>query len=164
MPNYLADPDIRAVLEGRFAFPAGINAEEEERLEEFLRRDQVLERFYRDNPAPARPPEDDLLAAASTAMAAYDQRSEQLTTGWQKFLVLQAEIAGSEDNLDSLPIQEWAYTKIAEDNPDWLGDFDEDVDREKPLRWLTQLIGIRVLLARQSQPAEPPQKKRWFGR
>jgi hypothetical protein len=165
MPNYQADPDIRAVLESRFEFPVDLDAAEVERLDLFLRRDQVLERFYRDNPPAVRPPEDDLLAAASTAMAAYDERSEKLPIGWQKFLVLQAGIAGAPDNLDSFPIQEWAYTKITEENPDWLGDFDDDVDRQKPLRWLTQLIGLRIVMARQSRTAAPPaKKKRWFAR
>jgi hypothetical protein len=82
-------------------------------------------------------------------MAAYDQRSPQLPAGWQKLLVLQAGIAGSEPNLDSGAIQEWAYMKIKEENPDWLGDFDDDIDHEKPLRWLTQAIGVGVLMARQ---------------
>ncbi|HEY5194672.1 MAG TPA: hypothetical protein VIJ39_12480 [Solirubrobacteraceae bacterium] len=100
-------------------------------------------------------------------MAAYDQRSERLPVGWQKLLVLQAGIAGCEANLDSFEIQEWAYAAIEEENPSWLGDFDEDVDLEKPLRWLTQAIGVSVLMARQrkSTPATPaaPPKRRWFG-
>jgi hypothetical protein len=162
MPNYLADPDIRVVLESRFAIPEDLDELEARRLNEFLRCDQVLEEFYRRSPATARPPEDDLRAAASTAIAAYDNKSERLPVGWQKFLVLQAGIAGSPDNLDSYEVQEWAYTRIAEENPGWLGDFDEDVDLEKPLRWLTQLIGLRVLMARESKPASSPPKRRWF--
>jgi len=166
MPNYQADPDIREVLESRFAFPNGIDAAEAERLEQFLRSDQVLERFYKQSSPTERPPESDLLAAAATARAAYDNRSELLSVGWQKFLVLQAGIAGSPDNLDSFEIQDWVYTQIVDENSDWLGDFDDDVDRERPLRWLTQLIGLRVLLARESAPAAeaPAKKKRWFGR
>lgn len=163
MPNYQADPDIRAVLESRFRIPEDLDELEARRLEEFLRCDQVLEIFYRDNPVSARPPEEDLNAAAATAMAAYNNRSDRLPIGWQKFLVLQAGIAGSPDNLDSYEIQDWAYTRIVDENPDWLGDFDEDVDREKPLRWLTQLIGVRVLMARESEPVSSPPRKRWFG-
>jgi hypothetical protein len=150
MPNYLADQDIRAVLESGFAIPGDLDPAEVARLEEFIRRDQVLERFYRSRELPThRPPEADLRAAAAAAMAAYDQRSERLPVGWQKLLVLQAGIAGSEKNLDSHEIQEWAYARITEENPDWLGDFDDDIDRDMPLRWLTQYIGVDVLLARQ---------------
>jgi len=101
-------------------------------------------------------------------MAAYDQRSDRLPVGWQKLLVLQAGIAGSEPNLDSFEIQDWAYTRIKEENPDWLGDFDDDIDRDMSLRWLTQVIGVQVLMARQRVEAQrtPPTsaKRRWFGR
>jgi hypothetical protein len=167
MPNYRADPDIRAVLEANFTIPADLDPAEAGRLQEFLRCDQALETFYASNQPGHRPPETDLAAAASAAMAAYDQRSERLPVGWQKLLVLQAGIAGCEANLDSFEIQEWAYAAIEEENPSWLGDFDEDVDLEKPLRWLTQAIGVSVLMARQrkSTPATPaaPPKRRWFG-
>lgn len=163
MPNYQADPDIRAVMESRFAIPEGLDELEVRRLREFLRCDQVLERFYQHNPTSVRPAEADLEAAASTAMAAYNNRSNRLPVGWQKLLVLQAGIAGSPDNLDSFEIQDWAYRTITTGNPDWLGDFDADIDQEKPLRWLTQLIGIRVELARQRKPADPS-RRRWFGR
>jgi hypothetical protein len=166
MPNYLADPDIRSVaVDGRFVIPEHLEGAEVERLDRFLRADQALETFYRRNPPPARPPEEDLRAAAETAMHAYEQRSERLPVGWQKFLVLQAGIAGGPENLDSSQIKEWAYVRITEENPDWLGDFDDDVDREMPLRWLTQTIGVDVLLGRQLM-AEPaaPKKRRWFGR
>jgi hypothetical protein len=168
MSNYRADPDIRAVLETRFAIPRDLDAAEVARLEEFLRCDQVLEAFYARSQSSHRPPEADLSAAASTAMAAYDQRSDRLPVGWQKLLVLQAGIAGSEANLDSFEIQDWAYTRIKEENSDWLGDFDEDIDRDMPLRWLTQVIGVQVLMARQraeAQKASPANaKRRWFGR
>ncbi|HUC00227.1 MAG TPA: hypothetical protein VMS11_10410 [Solirubrobacterales bacterium] len=161
----MADPEIRSVLESRFAMPADLDPAEVERLREFLRCDQVLERFYRENPASVRPPKDDLEAAAESAMAAYDQRSEHLPLGWQKFLVLQAGVAGCPDNLDSAQVQDWAYTKVTEENPGWLGDFDEDVDRDKPMRWLTQVIGGGVLMRRQlMQLPAPPPKRRWFGR
>lgn len=165
MPNYMADPDIRMVLESRFTMPEGIDDAEVERLQEFLRCDQVLERFYRANPNEVRPPEDDLRAAAESAMVAYDQRSEQLPVGWQKFLVLQAGIAGCYDNLDSSAVQDWAFTRVKEENPDWLGEFDDDVDRERPMRWLVQLIGVDVLRRRELMQAPAPQPmRRWFGR
>ncbi|SRR6266487_1664294 len=165
MPDYMADPDIRAVLESRFEIPSGLDAPEAERLDEFLRCDQALEAFYQQSSPSERPPEASLAAAAVSAMAAYDQRSERLPVGWQKFLVLQAGIAGSPDNLDSSEIQEWAYARIKEENPDWLGDFDEDIDRQKPLRWLTQLIGVGVLMRRNvMEEPKPPPKRRWFGR
>jgi hypothetical protein len=159
VPNYMADPDIRGVLESRFDL-SGLDAAEVERLEEFLRCDQVLERFYRQSSPTERPPEAMLLAAADSAMAAYDQRSERLSRGWQKFLVLQAGIAGSPDNLDSSEVQEWAYVRIKEEHPEWLGDFDEDVDREMPLRWLIQLIGVGVLMRRRIMEEPAPQLKR----
>lgn len=165
MPDYQADSDIRAIArDGRFVIPENLDEAEAARLRRFLECDQVLERFYRENPAPVRPPEDVLEAAAETAMAVYDQRSERLPVGWQKFAVLQAGIAGSPDNLDSSRVQDWAYTQIKEKNPDWLGDFDDDVDRGKPLRWLTQLIGVGVLTRRRlMEEPPPPKKKRWFG-
>jgi hypothetical protein len=152
MPNYRADPDIREVLDSHFALPPGLDAAEVGRLEEFLRCDEVLERFYASHAPSNRPPEADLSAAAAAAMKAYDQRSEVLPVGWQKLLVLQAGVAGSEDNLDSFEIQEWAYARV-EENPSWLGDFDDDVDQDKPLRWLTQTIGVNVLMARQRAAA-----------
>ncbi|MDX6602991.1 MAG: hypothetical protein QOF13_2193 [Solirubrobacterales bacterium] len=166
MPDYMADPDIRAIMQdGRFAIPGDLDEAETDRLHRFLKCDQVLETFYRRNPPTARPPEEDLDAAAETAMAVYDQRSERLAVGWQKFAVLQAGIAGSPDNLDSSRVQDWAYTRIQEENPSWLGDFDDDIDRDMPLRWLTQLIGFGVLNRRRlmEEPAAPPKKKRWFG-
>lgn len=165
MPNYMADPDIRAVLESRFDLN-GLEDAEVERLEEFLRCDQALERFYRQSSHSERPPEAMLVAAAESAMAAYDQRSERLSRGWQKFLVLQAGIAGSPDNLDSSEVQEWAYARVKEEHPEWLGDFDEDVDREMPLRWLTQLIGVGVLMRRRlmKEPVEQPKRRRFLRR
>lgn len=166
MPDYMADPDIRSIqIDGRFAIPDDLDPAETERLEEFLRRDQVLETFYRENPPSARPPETDLRAAAASAMAVYDQRSDRLPVGWQKFAVLQAGIAGCADNLDSSNLQEWAYARIKDENPGWLGDFDEDVDRDMPMRWLVQLIGVDVLLRRQAMQQSPPEPKRGlFGR
>ena len=165
MPNYRADSDIRALLESDFAIPNDLDPDEVERLQQFLRCDQVLEAFYKRSQPGQRPPEADLSGAASAAMAAYDQRSERLPVGWQKLLVLQAGIAGSEANLDSFEIKEWAYTRTKDENPGWLGNFDDDIDRDMPLRWLTQAIGVDVLMARQrmAAPVEPP-KKRWFGR
>jgi hypothetical protein len=162
----MADPDLRTIQQnGRFAIPDGLDPAEADRLRRFLECDQVLERFYRENPPSVRPPEAALRAAAESAMAVYDQRSERLPVGWQKFAVLQAGIAGSYDNLDSSEIQEWAYSRVTEDNPDWLGDFDEDIDREMPMRWLSQLIGIDVLRRRELMQEPPPQPKRGlFGR
>jgi hypothetical protein len=155
MPNYRADEDIRAVLDSGFRIPSDLEPDEVDRLKQFLRCDQVLEVFYKRRSQPEhRPPEADLRAAASAAMVAYDQRSDRLPVGWQKLLVLQAGIAGSERNLDSYEIQEWAYTRVKEEHPDWLGDFDDDIDRDKPMRWLSQEIGLEVIMARQ-RLAEP---------
>ena len=152
MPNYMADPDIRCVqVDGRFAIPDHLDRAEIERIERFLESDQVLESFYRLNAPSVRPPQADLEAAAAAAMAVYDQRSPQLAVGWQKFAVLQAGIAGCAENLDSEEIKEWAYVRVKEENPDWLGDFDEDIDRDMPMRRLVQLIGVEVLMARQSR-------------
>ena len=108
MPNYRADPDIREVLDASFAIPAELDPAEVGRLQEFLRCDQVLEAFYARSQSSQRPPEADLSAAASAAIAAYDQRSNRLPVGWRTLLVLQAGIAGSEANLDSSEIQDWA--------------------------------------------------------
>jgi hypothetical protein len=161
----MADPDIRQVLESRFEMPSNLEPGDVELLEEFLRCDQVLEQFYRRSQLTERPPLSDLQAAADSAIAAYEQCAGRLPVGWQKFLVLQAGIAGCEDNLDSPQVQDWAYARVKEENPQWLGDFDEDVDREMPMRWLTQLIGIGVLQRRQLAQQPPPvPKRRWFGR
>lgn len=54
MPNYRADPDIRAVLEANFTIPADLDPAEAGRLQEFLRCDQALETFYASN-QPGRP-------------------------------------------------------------------------------------------------------------
>jgi len=164
--DYKADPDIRAIMaEGRITIPGDLDEAEAGRLHRFLTSDQVLERFYRENPAPVRPPEDDLRTAADTAMAVYDQRSERLSVGWQKFVVLQAGIAGSPENLDSAEVQEWAYSRI-EENPGWLDHEDVAFDQAKPLDWLRQVIGAGVLLRRRLMegPPNPPKKQRWFGR
>lgn len=67
--------------------------------------------------------------------------------------VLQAGIAGNKWNLDSGEIQEWAYTRVTEENPGWLGGFDGDIDRDMPLRWLTQVVGTDVLMA--GRPSRP---------
>ncbi len=87
VPDYRADPDLRALLESGLALPPELEAAEVARLERFLAADQVLERFYRRGRPEERPPEADLEAAAATAMEAYNQRSPQLPVGWQKFLV-----------------------------------------------------------------------------
>ena len=166
MPNYMADPDIRSIAQdGRFVIPTDLDEDETDRLHRFLECDRVLEEFYRANPPTVRPPEEDLRAAAEAAMEVYDRRSARLPVGWLKFAVLQAGIAGAPDNLDSSEIQDWAYARIKEENPDWLGDFDDDIDRDMPLRWLTQLIGFGVLNRRQLGEQPPaPKRGRWFGR
>lgn len=147
MPNYRADPDIAEIMARGLALPDYLDAAEAERVSAFARCDQALEEHYRTGGG-SRPPETVLRAVAQTAMAAYDQRSDRLPVGWQKLLVLQAGIASCQDNLDDFEIQEWAYTRIKDHHPEWLGDFDDDLDQEKPLRWLTQLIGFQVLAAR----------------
>lgn len=165
MLDYKADPDIQAIMaDGRLTIPDELDEAEAGRLDRFLTCDQVLERFYRENPPSVRPPENDLRAAAETAMAVYDQRSERLSVGWQKFAVLQAGIAGSPDNLDSADVQEWAYCRL-EENPNWLTHEDTGFDR-KPLDWLGQVIGAGVLFRRQlmEEPPSPPKRKGWFGR
>lgn len=154
MPNYRADPDINALFESRLAIPRDLGADEAARLRRFLAADQVLERFYSDHPGGERPPEADLRRAAEAAMEAYEQRSERLPVGWQKFLVLQAGVAGGRENLDSPEIQRWAYDRVQHDHPEWLGPFDDDIDREMPMRWLTQSVGIAALIGRRSPGEE----------
>ena len=163
MPNYRADLDIAAILDGGLTVPGNLDPAEAGRIHKFLRCDQTLEQHYRTTPG--RPPEAALRAAAQAVIDVYDQRSSDLPLGWQKFAVLQAGIAASEDNLDSFEIQDWAYTHVKA-NDGWLGDFDDDLDREKPLRWLAQLIGVGVLMGRQrmAAPAPPSRKKGWLGR
>lgn len=144
MPNYQRDPDIREVLQSGFAVPDGLAPAEFARLQDFLRCDRELERFYAGNEPPLRAPVPLLSAVAATAMAAYDQRSERLPVGWQKLLVLRAGIAGCSQNLDSAEIEEWAYTCITEEHPDWLAPFDGEIENEPPLHWLQHVLGPEV--------------------
>lgn len=148
VPNYQCDPDIRAVFENGFRIPSNLDPVEADRLQEFLRCDQELEAFYNRSQPSQRPPHHILEAVAVAAMAAYDQRSERLPVGWQKLLVLRAGIAGCAANLDSGEIQDWAYTHIVEENPDWLEAYDGEIENEPPLQWLRHVIGDEVLMAR----------------
>lgn len=148
MPSYQRDPDIRAVLETGFAIPDGLDAAEVARLRTFLSCDQELERFYAVSQPRQRAPAPVLEAAASAAMAAYDQRSDRLPVGWQKLLVLRAGIAGCSQNLDSSKIEDWAYTRIIEENPSWLESYDGEVENEPPLHWLRHMLEPEVLAIR----------------
>jgi hypothetical protein len=133
--NYHADADIHAILgEGEFRLP-DLDPEEFGRLDIFLRADQVVQRCHRSQ---ERPPDVALRAAALAAIDVYDQRTDRLPVGWQKFAVLQAGLAGIE--LDSAPVMEWAY-RLCRTNPGWLGVFDDDIDRGMPLRAMTQQVG-----------------------
>jgi len=135
VPNYRADPDIRAILsDGVLKVPSDLDPAEAERLDLFLRRDQVLEGYYSRG---QQPPTEDLIAAAMAAMAVYDERTDRLSVGWQKFAVLQAGLAGID--LDSGEIMEWAY-RLCKGNAGWLGNFDDDIDREMPLRAMMQAV------------------------
>ena len=165
MLDYKADPDIRTIMvNGRITIPRDLDEAEAGRLHRFLTSDQVLERFYLENPPPVRPPEDDLRVAAETAMACRPAIRASLSRV-AKFAVLQAGIAGSPENLDSAEVQEWAYSRI-EENPDWLAHEDVAFDQAKPIDWLRQVIGAGVLLRRQlmEEPPNPPKRRRWFDR
>jgi len=153
MPNYLRDPDIRAVIESGFEIPPGLEPSEADRLREFLRWDQEMEQFDRAHPG-ARAPETLLRALATAAMAAYDQRSDRLSRGWQKLLVLRAGIAGYSENLDDFKIEDWAYTRITEENPDWIVPWDEGSENEPPLNWLRHVLALEVLRIRQFRQEE----------
>lgn len=117
-----------------------------ERLTEFLRCDQVVEAVWAGEPG-VRAPGRDLLALASAAMTAYNEKSERLPVGWQKLLVLRAGIAGGTHDLDDAEIQEWVYTRIVEENH-WLGDIDADLAHEMPLRVVEMDIRSDVLAIR----------------
>jgi hypothetical protein len=147
LPNYRADPDIREVLDGGIKIPTDLDPLEVACLEEFWRRDQILEALWAREPG-ARAPYPDLEALASAAMVAYEERSKRLPLGWQKLLVLRAGVAGSTQNLDDAKIQEWVYTRVVEENPGWLGDLDADLAHEMPLRWLERDIRADVLAIR----------------
>ncbi len=149
----MRDPDIRAIIESGFAIPPGLEASEVDRLREFLRWDQEMEQFDRANPT-ARAPVSLLSGLALAAMAAYDERSDRLPVGWQKLLVLRAGIAGSSQNLDSADIEEWAYTRITEENPDWVVPSDEGPENEPPLGWLRHVLELEVLPIRQMKKEE----------
>jgi hypothetical protein len=154
MPNYYYDPDIHAVLTSGFATPPDLDQGEVDRLNEFLRCDQELERVYDASHPERRPPMPILEAVATTAIAAYDQRSDFLPAGWQKLLVLRAGIAGCKWNLDSADIEEWAYTRITEENPDWAGPHDGEIDSEPPLCWLRRVLAPEVLPIRAMKARE----------
>jgi hypothetical protein len=135
MPNYHADPDIGSIFQdGRIEIPGDLDPGEASRLALFMRRDRVVVEAFRQN---ERPTEDALRASIQAAIAVYTQRSERLSVGWQKFVVLQAGLLGIE--LDSADVMEWAY-RVCKHTPGWLGDFDQDIDRDMPLREMTQLI------------------------
>jgi hypothetical protein len=65
-------------------------------------------------------------------------------------------IAGLPENLDSFEVQAWAYSAIHDEHRGWLGDFDNEIDRDMPMRWLSQAIGLRVIMARQRRAEEQP--------
>lgn len=156
--NYRADPDIRDILGGgEFVIPSDIGPEEGSRLRDFLTCDQVIERRRRGG---ERPTDDELMASARAAMAVYEHRTERLPVGWQKFAVLQAGLAGID--ADSFEVQRWAY-QLCKSNSGWLGDFDDDVDREMPLRDMTQQVSPFALIEESPAPAPPP-KRGWFRR
>jgi hypothetical protein len=150
----MRDPDIRKVLESGFTTPPGLSSEEVDRLREFLRWDQEMERFDRSHPDARRAPNPLLKGLAAAAMAAYDQRSARLPLGWQKLLVLRAGIAGCSQNLDSAEIEEWAYTRITEENPDWIVPWDEGPENEPPLNWLRHILALEVIPIRQMKKEE----------
>ena len=72
----------------------------------------------------------------------------------------------SRSDLDSSKIQEWAAAASKEEHPEWLGDFDEDVDQEMPLRSMIQLIGVGVLMRRKptDEPVAQPKRRRFLRR
>lgn len=150
----MRDPDIREVLESGFAIPPGLEPSEVDRLREFLRWDQEMESFDRSHPDARRAPNPLLEGLATAAMVAYDQRSDRLPLGWQKLLVLRAGIAGCSQNLDSAEIEEWAYTRITEENPDWIVPWDEGPENEPPLSWLRHILALEVLPIRRMKKEE----------
>jgi hypothetical protein len=141
MPNYQADPDIRDIFtDGKIGVPSGLDPAEANRVTTFMDRDRaVVQCFLRGE----RPPDATMMTSVRAAMAVYEQRTERLPLGWQKFVVLQAGTLGIE--LDSGEVMRWAY-RLCKDNPGWLGDFDDDVDRGKPLRAMTQAIPATSLI------------------
>jgi hypothetical protein len=73
---------------------------------------------------------------------------------WQKLLVLRAGIAGCSQNLDSADIEEWAYTRITEETPEWVVPWDEGPENEPPLNWLRRILALEVLPIRQMKNEE----------
>lgn len=139
--NYRADPDIAALISGNsFSIPPELDPDEASRLSEFLSRDQVLEGYYRRG---ERPSDAELRSSASAAKAVYDERTERLSLGWQKFAVLQAGIAGID--LDDREIIRWA-NGICKSRDGWLGDIDVDIAQERPLRAMVQEMPISAFL------------------
>jgi hypothetical protein len=154
MTNYMYDPDIRAVLESGFAIPPGLEATEVDRLREFLRWDQDMERFDRSHPDGGRAPYPLLRGLAGAAMAAYDQCSDRLPIGWQKLLVLRAGIAGCTQNLDDSKIEDWAYTIITDESRGWLVSYEGTPENEPPLNWLLHVLEPEVLRMRRFKQKE----------
>jgi hypothetical protein len=139
--NYRADSDIAAIFAGNsFSIPPELGPDEAFRLQEFLTCDQVLEGYYRRG---ERPSDAELRSSATAAMAVYDQRTEQLSVGWQKFAVLQAGIAGID--LEDREIIRWAHG-ICKGRDGWLGDFDVDITQERPLRTMVQEMPVSAFL------------------
>ena len=135
MTNYTADSDIASIIgESGLRVPDDLEPGEQERVRNFLRLMQVREDYWRQG---GQAPASDLAAAAAAAQDLYEKASDRLPVGFQKLAVLQGGFIGIE--LDSAAIMEWAYW-ACKDNPGWLGNFDDDIDRGMPLREMTQAI------------------------
>ena len=125
---------------GSFGIPEDLDPDEAFRLNRFLTCDQALEGHYRQG---SRPSDEELRSAAVAARAVYDERTERLSVGWQKFAVLQAGIAGID--LDDPEIIRWA-NGICKGRDGWLGDIDVDLVQERPLRAMIQEMPLSAFL------------------
>ena len=135
MYDYRRDPDIDAIFsDGAITVPGDLDAAEAERVNVFVRCQQELgARYQRGEPLPPEL----LISAAEAGKDVYEQRTPRLPMGWQKFVVLQVGKVGIET--ESVELMEWVYW-LCRDNDGWLGNFDEDIDRNMPLRAMMQEI------------------------
>lgn len=155
MTSVLDDSDIRAISRDNNWVISGDDPAEAERLVLFVQCIQAS------SESPDQPSEMDLAATASAAMAAYDQQTAALPTGWQKLLLLQAGYCGID--LDSFEIMDWTHKSCKEHG--WGVD-----GRETAIGcMLSDLSGpLAHHLSQMSRDAPPERtaasKKRWFGR
>jgi hypothetical protein len=133
--NYRADPDIAAtIVGGTYQIPAELDNDERARIERFCRADMAVDAALDLHVKPAAA---DLAELQAAGRALYEQRTERLPIGWQKLAVLSTGMAAIDS--ESASTAKWAYN-VCEKSPGWLGNFDDDIREQKPLREFSRSV------------------------